>query len=78
ADRVYSLEHPELAWPRSETMRLADLDLSAEQVGEAGSPTRLVSMSRIKRERKCEFITGSAEEQADDVIRKLKESGLIG
>ena len=61
-----------------EKMSQSDLDLSAKQVGEAGSPTRVISMKRIKRERKCEFIDGSAEEQAEKLINHLKGSGLIG
>jgi electron transfer flavoprotein beta subunit len=77
--RDTSLMGVEKAFGRKEleTMGLVDLGLSAEQVGEAGSPTRLVSMRRIKRERRCEFITGSAEEQADGLIQRLKESGLV-
>jgi len=61
-----------------EKMSLSDLDLSAEQVGEAGSPTRVISMKRIKRDRRCEFIDGSAEEQVEKLIKHLKGSGLIG
>ncbi|MFC1534872.1 electron transfer flavoprotein subunit beta/FixA family protein [Thermodesulfobacteriota bacterium] len=61
-----------------EKMGLDELGLSSEQVGEKGSPTRVTSMNRIKRERKCEFITGSIEEQADKLVRRLRESGHIG
>jgi len=61
-----------------EKMSLSDLGLSAQQVGEGGSPTRVVSMKRVKRERKCEFIDGSVEEQAEKLINHLKGSGLIG
>ena len=61
-----------------EIMSLADLDLSADQVGERGSPTRVISMNRITRKRKCEFIAGSVEEQADLLVSKLKDSGHIG
>ena len=58
-------------------MDLSDLGISSELVGENGSPTKVISINRIKRERKCEFIAGSVEEQADHLIQKLKESGLI-
>ena len=57
---------------------LNDLRISSDRVGEKGSPTRLVSMNRIRRKRKCDFLTGSVEEQADELVRRLKESGLIG
>jgi electron transfer flavoprotein beta subunit len=61
-----------------ERMNLSDLDLSADQVGERGSATRLLSMDKVIRKRKCEFITGTVEEQADELIRRLREGGYIG
>jgi electron transfer flavoprotein beta subunit len=61
-----------------EILSLSDLGLSSDKVGEMGSPTKVISMNRITRKRKCEFITGSAEEQVDDLVRRLKESGYIG
>ena len=60
------------------TMTLKDLDISAEQVGDKGSPTKIINMHRIKKKRKCEMIDGSVEEQADELIRRLKEAGHIG
>jgi len=59
-------------------MSLDHLDLSPEQVGNSGSPTRLLAMKKVKRERKCDFIPGSVEEQAEELTRRLKETGLIG
>jgi len=61
-----------------ENWNLADLGLSPDQVGEAGSYTRVLSLVRVKKERKCEFLSGATEEQADELIRRLGESGLIG
>jgi len=61
-----------------ENWTLADLGLSPDQVGEAGSYTRVLSLVRVKKERKCEFLSGATEEQADELIRRLGESGLIG
>ena len=61
-----------------ERMDLSDLDLSENQAGEKGSATRVLSMNKIRRKRKCEFITGTVEEQADELIRRLKEGGYIG
>ena len=59
------------------TWTLADIGLSPDQVGEAGSPTRLLSLSRADRARKCEFVEGTSDEQADELVRRLLESGLI-
>ena len=57
---------------------LKDLDLSPESVGEAGSPTRVISLKHAHRERKCEFVEGEPDEQAEALIQRLLESGLIG
>ena len=67
------------AWrePRIETFGLADLGLDPAAVGEPGSPTRVLSMKKVPRERRCEFISGSAAEQAEELTRRLIEKGLI-
>ena len=57
---------------------LKDLKLSPDQVGDAGSPTKVLSISRAKRQKRCEFIKGDTLEQADELIRRLAESGMIG
>jgi electron transfer flavoprotein beta subunit len=54
------------------------LGLSPERVGEAGSPTRVISMTRAHRERACKFIEGEPEEQAESLIQHLFKAGLIG
>lgn len=59
-------------------MNIKDLDISEETVGEKGSPTKVVSMNRVSRKKKCEFITGTVEEQADELVRRLSDSGYIG
>lgn len=59
-------------------MSLDHLDLSPEQVGNLGSPTRVLAMKKVSRERKCDFIAGSVEEQAEELTGRLKETGLIG
>ncbi len=59
-------------------MDLDDLNLLAEQVGDRGSPTKVIHMHRIKKTRKCEMIDGSVEEQADELIRRLTKAGHIG
>ena len=57
---------------------MADLGLSSDEVGEAGSPTRVVTLSQVPKERKCEFVDGEPEQQADGLIQHLSEAGLIG
>jgi electron transfer flavoprotein beta subunit len=57
---------------------LKELGLSPEQVGEPGSPTRVISLKRVKKVRKCKFLTGSAEEQAQDLARLFVDTGLVG
>ena len=61
-----------------ENWTLADLGLSPDQVGEAGSYTRVISLVKVKKERKCRFLSGAAEEQADELVKCLVESGLMG
>jgi len=61
-----------------ERISLKDLNISKEIVGEKGSPTKVVSLNHVSRKKKCEFITGTFEEQADDLVRRLRETGYIG
>lgn len=56
---------------------LAEMGLSADCVGEAGSPTRLLALSRVKSSRKCNFLMGSAEEQVNELVKRLSESGVV-
>ncbi len=61
-----------------EKLNLSDLELSIEGLGEKGSPTKLVSMSKIRKKHKCEFIEGSPDEQADELVKRIKAGGYIG
>ena len=65
------------AEPRVERWNLKKLDVLPHQVGELGSPTRVLSMKRVKKERKCELLTGSAEVQADELISRFVNSGMV-
>jgi electron transfer flavoprotein beta subunit len=56
---------------------VADLGLKPHQVGEKGSPTKVLRMSRAERGRTCEFLSGSADEQAEKLLRRLLDSGVI-
>jgi electron transfer flavoprotein beta subunit len=57
---------------------MKDLGLSPESVGEAGSPTRVISLKLARRDRKCEFVEGEPDQQAETLIQRLVKSGLIG
>jgi electron transfer flavoprotein beta subunit len=61
-----------------EKMNLNDLGIPIESAGDKGSPTKIVSLDRVKRKKKCEFITGAVEEQADELARRIKDAGYIG
>jgi electron transfer flavoprotein beta subunit len=61
-----------------ETLALPDIGLLENQVGDAGSGTRVLSMSRVSRKRTCDFIEGSVEEQADKLLENLVKLGLVG
>jgi electron transfer flavoprotein beta subunit len=65
------------AEPKVENWDLKKLGLSPEQVGEHGSPTRVLSLKRVKKERKCEFLPGSAEEQAEELVRRFVDTGMV-
>jgi electron transfer flavoprotein beta subunit len=57
---------------------LKELGLSADEVGWEGSPTRVRSWKRVARGRKCAFISGAAEEQAEELVKRLVDLGAIG
>ncbi len=63
---------------RTERFDLADLGLQRDMVGDSGSPTRVLSMKRVKKTKKCEFLKGDAWEQAEALMRRLSDSGAIG
>jgi electron transfer flavoprotein beta subunit len=56
---------------------VTDLGLRPDQVGQKGSPTKVLRMSKAERGRTCEFLSGSAEEQAEELLRRLLDSGVI-
>jgi electron transfer flavoprotein beta subunit len=60
-----------------ELLTCADLGLAPERVGEAGSPTRVLSIKPIKHERRCRFIEGETVDIADQLMNHLIEKGLV-
>ncbi len=61
-----------------ESISIGQLDLDPVQVGDAGSPTRVLSMRAIKKDRTCQWIQGAPTAQADALVKQLLEAGLIG
>ena len=62
---------------RVEKVGIDALGIDAKQVGESGSPTRVLSMQPIHRKRTCDWIDGSPADQADALVRRLLAAGLI-
>ncbi|MBF0224933.1 MAG: electron transfer flavoprotein subunit beta/FixA family protein [Desulfobacterales bacterium] len=60
-----------------EKWNLKDLGINSSEVGEKASPTKVISIKRISKSRKCEFIPGTSEEQAEELINRLSSAGLI-
>jgi electron transfer flavoprotein beta subunit len=61
-----------------ELLTVADLGLAPELVGEAGSPTRVLSIRPIAHERRCRFLEGEPAKIADQLMDHLIEKGFIG
>lgn len=61
-----------------EVMNLGDIGISPEQVGESGSGTKVLSMKQVSRKRKCEMVEGTVEQQSDELLKYLKEKGMVG
>jgi electron transfer flavoprotein beta subunit len=60
-----------------EVLTLADLDLATSEVGEPGSPTRVVAMRPCRRDRQCQFLEGEAVDLADQLIQQWMVKGLL-
>ena len=73
---LYGIESA-FAESKVEKWSVEKLGLSPEQVGEQGSPTRVLSLKRVKKEKKCEFLSGSTEEQAEELVRRFVDTGIV-
>ena len=56
---------------------LDDLGISATSVGLEGSPTLVTELLAKENKREVQFFTGSRDEMADQMVRKLIEAGAI-
>jgi electron transfer flavoprotein beta subunit len=54
-----------------------DLGLDKNKIGLAGSPTQVISIFSPERIHKSEILQGSIEEQAKQLVEKLKETKVV-
>ncbi|HEX77559.1 MAG TPA: electron transfer flavoprotein subunit beta/FixA family protein [Dehalococcoidia bacterium] len=54
-----------------------DLDIEADRVGVAGSPTRVIRVFFPQRTRKSQMLEGTAESQVEQLVERLRETKLI-
>jgi len=64
--------------PVIERLTLSDLDLTAEEVGLAGSPTRVAALEKIRRNRRCSMLEGEPRKQVEELLERLVRAGLVG
>ena len=58
-------------------LTLDRLDVPADHVGEAGSPTRVASMTPVKHHRSGRMMTGTPQEMADQLVGYFFRKGLV-
>lgn len=61
-----------------ESLGIEQLGIDPLQVGDTGSPTRVLSMKPVKKDRDCQWIEGPPAAQAEELVRRLVATGLIG
>jgi electron transfer flavoprotein beta subunit len=60
-----------------EVFTLHDLGLDADHVGDNGSPTKVLKIMKVTKDRTCKLIEGDIDSQADELINELHEKGLL-
>ena len=63
--------------PDMDTWKLADIALHPDNVGLAGSPTRVAALQGIRRSRKGEMLDGQPQEQVEALIARLIDKGVM-
>jgi electron transfer flavoprotein alpha/beta subunit len=58
-------------------LRMNDLGLSPERVGEKGSPTIVTELDYLEKTRACEILEGSLDEKAEGLIQALIRKGML-
>jgi len=60
-----------------EFFKAVDLGLTLDRIGEAGSPTRVLSVKPITHDRRCRFLEGEAAEMAEKLMDHLVAEGFV-
>lgn len=56
----------------------SSLSLSDSLTGVNASPTKIIALNRVKKEKSCQFLEGSPEKMAQTLVDKLTDQGFIG
>jgi electron transfer flavoprotein alpha/beta subunit len=54
-----------------------ELAVPEESVGQKGSPTIVSTLANVDSKRAVEIISGTSEEQAEQLVQKLADAGVI-
>lgn len=63
--------------PDVQTWPLSEVALTADQVGLAGSPTRVNHLQKVKRKRTCRMLEGEPQQQVEALVAYLATKGVI-
>lgn len=63
--------------PAIEEWSLNDLNLPVETVGLAGSPTRVIALEKINRDRHCRMLEGDPQTQVAALMEYLAKAGVV-
>jgi electron transfer flavoprotein beta subunit len=64
--------------PAIKEFSLTDLNLKIEAVGLSASPTRVVAIKKIKRDRHCIMLEGDSHIQVAALMEHLTKAGVVG
>ncbi len=56
---------------------ISDLDVSEDAVGLKGSPTIVSDLTTLEAKREVEFLEGTSEEKAEELLQRLVRAGVI-
>jgi electron transfer flavoprotein beta subunit len=56
----------------------SSLSLDNSLTGLNASPTKIIALNRVKKEKSCKFLKGSPEKMAETLVDKLTNQGFIG
>ncbi len=56
---------------------LADIGMKAEEIGEAGSRTKIIRYSPLPERPECRMLSGGPEDMAKELVRSLREDSKV-